>query len=547
MEVSWIAFETSGDGRQSLFLVNVEEYLLRELLPQEAPRRGAGLEPAPAPERSTFVGELAWCPVELGGNRWFAFVATAGGNRDVYAGCLEEPTLLVRITDDENADDQPAWSPDGGRLAFTSRRTGSGDIYVVEGMEELLPRIRGGTKDGSSSQPVLERLDGAKRLRKMTDDIRTEIYPAWTVDGRNLVYTVLGMTGDSTLSEIRAVGDRTKAGVRLGGSREKILRNVSPSPDGRMLAYYSAAGRQEDEPRNLVVADLEYANGELRVARERWTAERIPRFEDVGDRTHGGPVWGPEGNLLWVNNKKRSVVNEIRSDALRGQARPIVREYQFLPDIGRSSDYSIRDVAVVFDDVGNLSFRLAAQHGEQFGLYSDIRPIPPDTTRPRMITGLGVTLMRYGGDAEGRGRWGTTAFLRNPLVGRLSLLASLGGGNLEGSARDANAASWKFVSRLYLGSVMAEYLLLRTGPVDFSAAAGAGAAYVESLNDVTKGLKFFAPVGVSSLVQLTDSYAVIAGATMVFATGDLDGLRTKPYHRSDGILLLEVSVGKILP
>ncbi len=46
-------------------------------------------------------------------------------------------TSLTRLTDSPESDVDPAWSPDGTRLAFTSYRDGEAKIYLVS--TELLP------------------------------------------------------------------------------------------------------------------------------------------------------------------------------------------------------------------------------------------------------------------------------------------------------------------------------------------------------------------------------------------------------------------------
>jgi TolB protein len=38
---------------------------------------------------------------------------------------------VTRLTDNSEADEFPAWSPDGQYVAFTSERDGNGEIYVM--------------------------------------------------------------------------------------------------------------------------------------------------------------------------------------------------------------------------------------------------------------------------------------------------------------------------------------------------------------------------------------------------------------------------------
>ena len=46
-------------------------------------------------------------------------------------------THQVRLTDNVTEDAQPAWSPDGSKIAFTTFRDGNAEIYAMnaEGME----------------------------------------------------------------------------------------------------------------------------------------------------------------------------------------------------------------------------------------------------------------------------------------------------------------------------------------------------------------------------------------------------------------------------
>ncbi|NJN67251.1 MAG: hypothetical protein HC884_11335, partial [Chloroflexaceae bacterium] len=60
----------------------------------------------------------------------------------------------TRLTTNEADDIQPAWSPDGTRLAFTSNRDGNGEIYVMYA-------------------------DGSEQTRLTTSDENNDEYPAW--------------------------------------------------------------------------------------------------------------------------------------------------------------------------------------------------------------------------------------------------------------------------------------------------------------------------------------------------------------------------------
>ena len=69
----------------------------------------------------------------------------------------------VQLTDDQGYDSDPAWSPDGSKLAFSSQREGSVDIYVMNA-------------DGSG-------------LKRVTDGQFADYVPTWSPDGSRIAYT----------------------------------------------------------------------------------------------------------------------------------------------------------------------------------------------------------------------------------------------------------------------------------------------------------------------------------------------------------------------
>ena len=107
-------------------------------------------------------------------------------------------------------DGDPAVSPDGRRLAFTSARSGNREIYVADA-------TTGGVR----------RLTASRRL----DDRK----PAWSPDGRRIAWQAGAPGRDADLFVMRADGSRKR---RLAGGPGD---DVEPawSPDGTRIAFAS--------------------------------------------------------------------------------------------------------------------------------------------------------------------------------------------------------------------------------------------------------------------------------------------------------------------
>ena len=69
----------------------------------------------------------------------------------------------VRLTDNLFADYDPAWSPDGSRIAFSSNRHGNMEIYVM---------------DADGSNPI-----------RITNHAYVDRSPDWSPDGSKIVFT----------------------------------------------------------------------------------------------------------------------------------------------------------------------------------------------------------------------------------------------------------------------------------------------------------------------------------------------------------------------
>jgi Tol biopolymer transport system component len=139
------------------------------------------------------------------------------GNPDLWLSDLERGTTS-RITSDPAADDDPVWAPDSRRLAFSSTRENTSNIYLTD------------TSGAAAEQALL-----SNNLSAAPAD--------WSSDGRTLLFVQHHAT---TLSDIWALpfdGDRKPFVVLTTDFTETQPRL---SPDGKWMAYVSnESGRWE--------------------------------------------------------------------------------------------------------------------------------------------------------------------------------------------------------------------------------------------------------------------------------------------------------------
>jgi Tol biopolymer transport system component len=148
-------------------------------------------------------GKIAFASNRDGNNNFEIYVMNADGSAQ------------TRLTDHPAWDVSPSLSPDGSRIAFSSRRDGNYEIYVMNA-------------DGSG-------------LTRLTNDPAADFQPVWSPDGRKIAFS-----SDRYVSfGIRSIGifimnadgsDVTMPIVPAGDS------HPTWSPDGRKIAFASIRG-----------------------------------------------------------------------------------------------------------------------------------------------------------------------------------------------------------------------------------------------------------------------------------------------------------------
>jgi Tol biopolymer transport system component len=196
----------------------------------------------------------------------FVYVSRAAGNWDIYLQRVGGRNPINLTDDSPAADTQPAFSPDGKRIAFRSERE-DGGVFVMGATGESVTRV---TELGYN--------------------------PAWSPDGERIVVateSVTPLSSRPTKSQLW-VADVTTGDKRLVGAGDALQPHWSPH--GYRIAFW---GRPKGG-----------GQGEI------WTlpaegGEPIPVSPDPA--MDWNPVWAPDGRFLYFSSDRGGSMNVWRA------------------------------------------------------------------------------------------------------------------------------------------------------------------------------------------------------------------------------------------
>jgi serine/threonine-protein kinase len=209
-----LAFASNRSGEYDLYLIDADGGNLRRLTDQ--PQAEYDPDWSPKGEALVYVGAA-----EDGTEIRVLDLACLILNPD-----CSQPSRLLVPSGSKNL--QPAWSPDGREIAFSSNRDGDFELYII-------------------------RVDGTN-LRQITFNEVDDYAPRWSPDGRALVYHVQ----EASNSDIYAIDSQGRQTRQITSSAGLDLW-PDWSPDGRSILYTSTEG----QPDGRVIFQIEAGGGAI--------------------------------------------------------------------------------------------------------------------------------------------------------------------------------------------------------------------------------------------------------------------------------------------
>ena len=231
---------------------------------------------------------------------WIVYSGQGSEHQDIFLQSVggQKP---FNLTEDSGADNlQPAFSPDGEKIAFHSTREGGG-LFVMGRTGEAVRRV---TREGFN--------------------------PSWSPDGTHLVYS----TESEGLNPLNWEGRSSiwVADVATGESRQLIEQDgVVPkwSPNGERVAFVSRMG-------DLIQMDIVTVSAD--------GGERVPVTVDKA--TDWGPAWSSDGRYLYFASDRSGSMNlwrvevDEKSGMARGEPEPLTTPATYLAHPTLSKDGS---------------------------------------------------------------------------------------------------------------------------------------------------------------------------------------------------------------
>ena len=232
------------------------------------------------------------------------------------------PVSLTRETDSD-----PAWSPDGKRILFSSNRDGNYEIYSMDANGQNQVRL---TNDPGSDHDPSQALDGriifssnrdgnyeiyimnatGGEVQKLFERDSEDYYPVWSPDGKKIAFSSFGGSGETGICILDLDGNQI---AMLAGP----FHNPTWSPDGKYLAM-------DGEP-----AGCKF---EVYIMKSDATDVQVVTSNPAGCGSYNKhPSWSPDGEWLVYSSQNENNDTNIFKIKVDGTQETQLTDYKALP------------------------------------------------------------------------------------------------------------------------------------------------------------------------------------------------------------------------
>jgi TolB protein len=273
-----------------------------------------------------------------------AYVTRELGQDDIWAVPVGSRTP-IRLTNDPEDERDPAWSPDGRRLAYASRQDGNWELYIY---------------DTASGDTV-----------RMTYDLSFQAKPTWSSDSVWLAYeSYQGNNLDIYIMRI----DGSQPPVRLPGNADTPDYSPAWSPDGRHIAFVSLRDGNQD----IYIFSFD--------------DQSVVNMTRTPDRQEDHPAWSPDASWLAYSalDEGQEKTFVVAADDPNSAAEVI--------NLGRTPAWSPDGTSIVAAVDSIDGTQLIVNPFSGLGVGTAIIPVPLGSTSPTWTTApLPQALVNSGG------------------------------------------------------------------------------------------------------------------------------------------------------
>jgi Tol biopolymer transport system component len=268
---------------------------------------------------------------------WIAFQTDRHGQWEIYK---TDPNgaQQIRLTDNDAADEQPVWSPDGQWIAFQSDRDGQWEIYVMDAQ--------------------------GFQQRRITNDSAADRHPTWSWDGQWIAFT----------SDRDGQDDIYKVHVQTG-EVVRLTDHLAADAHAAWMPYCEYIFFQSDRDEDYEVYRMGY-EGE-----DQTNISREPEWIDGLDLA---PGFGPDALFNRIVTAGAEVSYDLLANDIGGRASNVTMEITMQPSHGTLRVHGDGTVSYLPDEgfVGQdvFAYRLIGPGGMRDQTTVEVLVVAPGTS-----------------------------------------------------------------------------------------------------------------------------------------------------------------------